>query len=191
MVLRHLLPGRALAPRLSARAVREDETAAACAGINVVAIRSACSRFGAAIAAIGGGLYATYLSFVNADNFNFHLALISIFYVAVGGTERFTGRSSEPPLLTILPELLRPFGDWRMIVYGLTVLAIVVLFPRGLVGEVWPLLKRSAQRVRGAPSGFRGGAGLMLGVAGLSKSFGGLVALSGLDLEVRTGEVVA
>jgi len=133
---------------LSARAIREDETAAACAGINVVAIKVGMFAFGAAIAAVGGGLYATYISFVNADNFNFHLALISIFYVAVGGTERFTGPVVGAVLLTILPEVLRPFGDYRMIVYGLIVLVIAVSFPRGLVGQFWPRITSAVTSLR-------------------------------------------
>src|SRR5690606_22869776 len=111
---------------LSAKAIREDEVAAASAGINVVAIKVGMFAFGAAIAGVGGGLYATYLSFVNADNFNFHLALISIFYVAVGGSDRFTGPVVGAVVLTILPELLRPFGDMRMIVYGIVVLLIAI-----------------------------------------------------------------
>jgi len=58
-----------------------------------------------------GGLYATYISFVNSDNFGFHLALISIFYVAVGGTRHFAGPILGAILLTILPEALRFAGD--------------------------------------------------------------------------------
>ena len=104
--------------------------------------------FGAAVAALGGGLYATYVSFVNADNFNFHLALISIFYVAVGGGERFTGPVIGAIVLTILPELLRPFGDYRMIVYGVIVLIIAISFPRGLVGEVWPRIMSTFTMLR-------------------------------------------
>jgi branched-chain amino acid transport system permease protein len=120
---------------LSAKAIREDETAAAAAGIDVVAIKVGMFAFGAAIAAVGGGLYGTYLSSINTDNFGFHLALLSIFYVAVGGTERATGPMVGAMVLTILPELLRGFGDWRMIVYGLIVLVLTLVFPRGIVRE--------------------------------------------------------
>lgn len=133
---------------LSAKAIREDEVAAASAGINVVAIKVGMFAFGAAIAGVGGGLYATYLSFVNADNFNFHLALISIFYVAVGGSDRFTGPVVGAVVLTILPELLRPFGDMRMIVYGIVVLLIAIMFPRGLVGDFWPRIASATSRLR-------------------------------------------
>ncbi|CAH1695333.1 MULTISPECIES: branched-chain amino acid ABC transporter permease [unclassified Chelatococcus] len=132
---------------LSAKAIRADEVAAACAGIDVVSIKVGMFAFGAFIAGVGGGLYATYLSFVNADNFGFHLALISIFFVAVGGSERFFGPLIGAVVLTILPETLRIFGDYRMIVYGLIVLFIAILFPRGLEGEFWSRLENAWHRV--------------------------------------------
>ena len=121
---------------LSANAVKEDETAAACAGVNVVAIKVGMFAFGAFIAGMGGGLYSTYVSFVSSDNFGFHLALLSIFYVSVGGTERFYGPVIGALLLTALPELLRFTGDFRMIVYGVIVLALMLLFPRGVADEL-------------------------------------------------------
>jgi branched-chain amino acid transport system permease protein len=121
---------------LAADAVREDETAAACAGIRVVWIKVGMFALGAAVAAVGGGLYATYTSFVNSDNFGFHMALISIFYVAVGGTGRFYGPIIGALVLTLLPELLRPLGDFRMVGYGAVVLVVMVFFPRGVADEI-------------------------------------------------------
>lgn len=128
---------------LSAKAIREDEIAASTAGINVVAIKVGMFAFGAAIAGIGGGLYATYLSSIQTDNFGFHLALVSVFFVAVGGSERFIGPVIGAVLLTILPELLRSFGDFRMIAYGIIVLVLTVIFPRGLAGEFWSKVSSS------------------------------------------------
>ncbi len=130
---------------LSANAVREDETAAACAGVNIVAIKVGMFAFGAFVAGVGGGLYSTYVSFINSDNFGFHLALISIFYVSVGGTERFYGPVIGALILTALPEVLRFAGDFRMVVYGVIVLALMVFFPRGLADEFrvrWTALLR-------------------------------------------------
>ena len=131
---------------LAAKSIREDETAAACAGVNIVAMKVGMFAFGAAIAAIGGGMYATYVSSVSPDNFGFHLALISIFFVAVGGSERFVGPVIGAVVLTILPDLLRFAGDFRMVVYGIVVLAIVVVFPRGIEGVGATLAQRWRQR---------------------------------------------
>lgn len=121
---------------LAANAIREDETAAACTGVNPVLIKVGMFAFGAFVAGVGGGLYATYASYVVSDNFGFHMALLSIFYVAVGGTNRFIGPVVGATVLTLLPEAFRFAGDFRMILYALAVIGLVVLFPRGLVDEV-------------------------------------------------------
>lgn len=135
---------------LAVKSIREDEIAAACAGINVVAMKVGTFAFGAAIAAIGGGMYATYVSSVTPDNFGFHLALISIFFVAVGGSERFIGPVIGAVVLTVLPDLLRFAGDFRMVLYGIIVLAITVAFPRGIDG-VWTTLAHRMRETRPLP----------------------------------------
>lgn len=137
---------------LSANAVREDETAALCAGIDIVRVKVGMFSLGAVVAGVGGGLYSTYVSYVISDNFGFHLALISIFFVAVGGTERFIGPIVGAILLTALPELLRVAGDYRMIVYGVFVLVVMVICPKGLVDEARARLARSRARRSGAPA---------------------------------------
>ena len=129
---------------LAAKAIREDETAAACSGINIVAMKVGMFAFGAAVAAIGGGMYGTYVSSVSPDNFGFHLALISVFFVAVGGSERFVGPVIGAIVLTVLPDLLRFAGDYRMVLYGLIVLAIAVIFPRGIEG-IWTTMSQRAR----------------------------------------------
>lgn len=139
---------------LSANAIREDETAAAAMGINVVLVKVSMFAFGAAVAGVGGGLYATFSSFVLATNFSFHLALISIFYVAVGGMYRFYGPIVGAVLLTSLPEVFRFAADYRMILYGVVVLIVVVVFPRGIVDEILYRMaeRRERNRVRDAES---------------------------------------
>ena len=136
---------------LAARSIREDETAAACAGVNIVAMKVGMFAFGAAIAAIGGGMYATYVSSVSPDNFGFHLALISVFFVAVGGSDRFVGPIIGAVVLTILPDLLRFAGDFRMVLYGIIVLAIAVVFPRGIDG-IWTTISQRWRRSRTIPA---------------------------------------
>lgn len=121
---------------LAANAIREDETAAACTGVNPVVIKVGMFAFGAFVAGVGGGLYATYASYVVSENFGFHMALISIFYVAIGGTNRFMGPVVGAVVLTLLPEAFRFAGDFRMILYAIAVIGLVILFPRGLVDEL-------------------------------------------------------
>lgn len=140
---------------LSANAIREDETAAAVMGINVVLVKVSMFAFGAAVAGVGGGLYATFSSFVSATNFSFHLALISIFYVAVGGMYRFYGPIVGAVLLTALPEVFRFAAEFRMILYGVVVLIVVAVFPRGIVDEILYRLadRRERKRAKDAQGG--------------------------------------
>ena len=132
---------------MSINAVREDETAAAAVGINVTKIKVTMFMFGAAIAGAGGGLYASYSSYVLAENFSFHMALVSIFYVAVGGMYTFSGPIVGAVVLTLLPEIFRFAADYRMILYGVVVIIVVIVFPRGIVDEVrYRIEQRSLKR---------------------------------------------
>lgn len=137
---------------LITEAIREDETAAESAGINVVAVKVSMFAFGAAIAAIAGGLYGNYTSFVISEQFGFHLALISVFYVAVGGTKNFVGPILGAFLLTVLPEVLRFSGDYRMVLYGVIVLVVMIVFPQGLADRLRQLGNLLTPR-SGNPSG--------------------------------------
>ncbi len=127
---------------LSINAVREDETAAASLGINVTKVKVSMFMFGAAIAGVGGGLYASFSSYVLAENFSFHMALVSIFYVAVGGMYTFSGPIVGAVVLTLLPEIFRFAADYRMILYGVVVIIVVIVFPRGIVDETLYKLER-------------------------------------------------
>ncbi len=131
---------------LAANAVREDEVAAACMGVRVVMVKVSSFAFGAFVAGVGGGLYATYVSYVSSDNFDFHLALISIFFVAVGGTRSFVGPVLGAVLLTILPEALRFAGDFRMALYGVVVIVVMILAPRGIADTLRLPRSRSSGR---------------------------------------------
>jgi|TARA_B000000475_G_C15994331_1_gene446325 branched-chain amino acid transport system permease protein len=131
---------------LSINAVREDETAAASLGINVTKVKVSMFMFGAAIAGVGGGLYASFSSYVLAENFSFHMALVSIFYVAVGGMYTFSGPIVGAVVLTLLPEIFRFAADYRMILYGVVVIVVVIVFPRGIVDEILYKLERRAEK---------------------------------------------
>lgn len=114
-------------------AVRDDDVAAEFAGINVVVVKVTMFALGAAVAGIGGGLFANYTSFISAQDFDFHQTLFSLLYVAVGGLYTFIGPVIGAILLTVLPEYVRFLGDNRAIFYGVIVIVIMLLRPRGLI----------------------------------------------------------
>lgn len=116
-------------------AIQEDETAASAMGIDVVSAKLLVFALGAAVAAIGGGLYAGYMSFITSSDFGFELTMLAVLYVGAGGLGTFWGPVFGAVLLTILPEVIRPLQEFRTIFYGLLVTAIVIVRPRGLIDE--------------------------------------------------------
>jgi len=182
------------------RAMRENEQAAQAAGKNVVALKLTVFAFSAGLAAVAGGLYAHYISFVSAETFTLDLTIYILAMVILGGTGNLWGSVLGAALLTSLPELLK-FIDLppdiadksRQVVYGLALIAILLLRPQGLLGEI-PARRRT---VPAAPGGGGGalaapapadGAVTVMG-QGLARRFGGILAVSGLDIELRRGRI--
>lgn len=120
---------------LTLAAIQEDETAARAMGIDAVAAKLFAFALGAAVAAIGGGLYANYISFITSGDFGFSLTMVAVLYVGAGGLGTFWGPIFGAALLTLLPEAIRPLQEYRMIFYGFLVVAIVLIRPRGLIDE--------------------------------------------------------
>lgn len=116
-------------------AIQEDETAASSMGIDAVRAKLFAFALGAGVAAIGGGLYANYMSFITSNDFGFGLTMVAVLYVGAGGLGTFWGPIFGAALLTLLPEFIRPLQEYRMIFFGLLVTVIVILRPRGLIDE--------------------------------------------------------
>lgn len=120
---------------LALAAVEEDETAAAAAGIEPVTTKLLAFASAASIAAVGGGLYANYMSFITSGDFGFHLTMLAVLFVGAGGIGTLFGPVFGAVLLTVLPEVIRPLQDYRMIVFGLLVTGLIIVRPRGVIDE--------------------------------------------------------
>ncbi len=132
-------------------AIQEDETAAAAMGIDTVAAKLFAFALGAFAAAIGGGLYANYISFITSSDFGFSLTMVAVLYVGAGGLGTLWGPLLGAALLTLLPEVIRPLQEYRMIFYGLLVTVIVLARPRGLIDEDMVRAVRRAFRRASSP----------------------------------------
>jgi branched-chain amino acid transport system permease protein len=132
---------------LARAAIQEDETAASAAGIDPVRAKLLAFALAAAMAAIGGGLYASYMSFITSSDFDFHLTMLAVLYVGAGGIGTLFGPVFGAFLLTLLPEFIRPLQQYRMIVFGILVTIIVLIRPRGLIDE--DLVRWIGRRLRG------------------------------------------
>ena len=88
------------------RAIREDETAVAAAGKNVLRAKVSAAALAGAFAGTAGGLYATFLSFIDPSSFDLDASILLLTMVVVGGARTLAGSIVGPFLLLALPQLL-------------------------------------------------------------------------------------
>ena len=132
--------GRAMA------AIREDELATRCMGVPTAQVTLTAFVLSAAIAALTGVVAAHFLNTWNARQGSFDASITTLAFVVFGGSRTWLGPVLGGLLLTALPELLRPVGDLRLIVFGLVILVGPILAPQGLITP-----ERLAALVRALP----------------------------------------
>ena len=125
--LEQLRLGRAMA------AIRDDELAATCVGIDTAAVKLNAFVLSALLAGLTGALAAHFLNSWNAKVGSFDASITTLAFVVFGGSRTWLGPVIGGLVLTALPELLRPVGDLRLIVFGLVILLGPVLFSQGLI----------------------------------------------------------
>ncbi|OQY08126.1 MAG: branched-chain amino acid ABC transporter permease [Fusobacteriia bacterium 4572_132] len=116
-------------------AIREDEIAAEAMGINITLYKVLAFAIGAFFAGIAGGLYAHFYQFLKPDSFNLYKTVDILLMVVLGGMGSVTGSILAAIILTIIPELLRSFAEYRMIAYSLTLIILMLARPNGIFGK--------------------------------------------------------
>ena len=116
-------------------AIREDEIAAESTGVNVTFYKTFAFTLSAIFAGIAGALYAHYMGIISANQFDFNYSVSILVMVVLGGMGSFTGATLSAAVLTLLPEALRAFADWRMIIYSLVLILMMIFRPSGLLGR--------------------------------------------------------
>ncbi len=117
---------------LAWNALRDDEIAARACGINVTWFKVQAFAVDAFLAGFAGTVYAFYVSFISPDNFTFLVSVTIMTMVIAGGMDNILGVIVGAFLLTMLPEKLRAFSDYRILFYGLVVIAFLIIRPRGI-----------------------------------------------------------
>lgn len=130
---------------LAFRAVREDEIAAAAMGVDTTFHKVAAFVVGAFFAGVAGGLLATFDGNLDPGQFRFLKSIEIVVMVVLGGSGSITGAILAAIVLTWLPEQLREFKDWRMIIYSLLLIGMMLVRPGGLMGsrELWWARRRA------------------------------------------------
>lgn len=117
---------------LAWNALRNDELAARCMGINVTWYKVLAFMVDAFLSAFAGTIYAFYVSYISPDNFTFLVSVTIMTMVIVGGMDNIFGVVVGALLLTFLPEKFRAFSDYRLLIYGCIVIGMLILRPQGL-----------------------------------------------------------
>ena len=128
-------------------AIRDDELAAGCLGIDTARVKLIAFVASAVVAACTGVLAAHFLNTWNARQGSFDACVTTLAFVILGGSRTWLGPVVGGLLLTALPELLRPVGDVRLVLFGLVILLGPVLVPQGLITP--GLLERLGRLGRG------------------------------------------
>ncbi len=129
-------------------ATRDSEIAAELSGIDTVRTKLAAFMLGAVYAGIAGCLYASSIRFVSPDSFTGTQAVLLMTMLIIGGMGSIAGCVIGAVLLTFLPEFLRFMGQWYLVIYGLGVVAVIMLAPGGIASAFDLLQKRFARAVR-------------------------------------------
>ncbi len=202
---------------LQIRAVFDDEDAAAAAGVATRRIRVLAVVTSAATVGVAGGLLAKWLTFISPSDFGILKSFEIALYTLIGGVHSLLGALAGATFtsgvdkvlgsverIDYIPTALHFLDDWRQVIYGSLVIVLIAMLPEGLVSRSAALrfqrpfrrLRRTLER-RGRsaaapltpPPRDRGAVRLRLDRVG--HRYGGVVALDGVTLEVRAGEILA
>ena len=134
-------------------ATRDNRIAAESVGIQVTKYKMMAVVVSAALAGMAGALYGLNFSTVTASKFKFDTSILVLVFVVLGGIGNIRGSVIAATVLTILPELLRAFSDYRMLVYAIVLILVMLLtnspILSNLVGRLYPRLHRRSREKGG------------------------------------------
>ena len=114
-------------------ALRENEIACRSLGINHVSVKLSAFMMAAMLGGIAGVFFATLQGFINPASFTFFESALILAIVVMGGLGSTVGVIISALVLTILPEVLRGFSDYRVLVFGVLMVLMMIWRPRGLL----------------------------------------------------------
>lgn len=135
--------GRALA------SVRDDESVAESFGTKISKYKLLAFVISGAFAGLSGGLYAHFIQYVNPADFGVMKSVEVLLYIIIGGLGSLPGVVLGTALLTGLPEVLRGFSQYRMLIYGVFLVILMIYRPQGILGRSNnPILLRLLKRIK-------------------------------------------
>jgi branched-chain amino acid transport system permease protein len=119
---------------LMMEAIRENELAAACVGIRTLRVKVATFTIAAFLAGCAGAMFGHYSQMLVPEQFTFLVSADLVAMTVLGGLGSFGGSIAAATFFTIVPEMLRVAGEWRLVIYGALLVIVVLFFPRGMAG---------------------------------------------------------
>ncbi|MFO1160235.1 MAG: branched-chain amino acid ABC transporter ATP-binding protein/permease [Reyranellaceae bacterium] len=177
-------------------AIRDAEVAAEASGIAKPRLLVAVFVFAGALGGVAGGLFSSLQSYITPDAFTFEISVLFFIAILIGGRGSILGPALGTIILTALPEFAAPLVQWSTFLYAALLLVIVLVIPGGIADlldfknrrpleqhrEIVPRPELLARVLdKSAPSS--------IALKGIALHFGGVRAIDGLDLEIKSGEV--
>jgi ABC-type branched-subunit amino acid transport system permease subunit len=123
---------------LTLNTLRDDEIAAKCSGVSVARWKLAAFSLGNVFVGLGGAFYAVMVGFVSPPDFDFGYSLVMLSVIILGGLDSVSGVVLGACLLIPLPERFRMLHEYRLLLYGVVIVLMLLFRPRGL----WPAAVR-------------------------------------------------
>src|SRR6478736_5897531 len=180
-------------------ALQGSEIAAQSVGINVYRYKVLAFVISSVYAGIGGVFFAHQNGFINSDTFVFSLSVSFLTSALMGGSGTLLGPLVGSVILNLIPTVFASLQEYQLYIYGGIILITIVFLPKGIVGSLrqtslfrrWQRPPAPIEADAGVLDFARGTAGNepVLAVRGLAKNFGGIRALSGVDVAIERGSV--
>ena len=171
-------------------AAQDNPLAAAASGISLVRVKMIAFVISAMLAGLAGALFAAQKTVISTDDFGVDFSIFFLLIIVVGGEGRLLGPIVGTLIFFLVPELLGALETWRVLVYGVALLALMLFAPHGVVGAIedrWRRRPRVGRPSQGVSLVRADGASLEVG--GLKKEFGGVIALDSVNLDIPAGSV--
>jgi ABC-type branched-subunit amino acid transport system ATPase component/branched-subunit amino acid ABC-type transport system permease component len=189
------------------RAIRESEVFAASVGINVSRWKAGIFAFAAALAGLGGAFFAHQSGYVGSDAFSVRLSIALLIAAVVGGLGTKSGPLLGSLILLAIVEVIAGIDKYGLLIYGLILLIVLLMFPKGAAGILESLRNRlsrdhATQLAPNMPSTASEGKQALpafmetmkgtqstLTIHDISKSYSGLKAVDAVSIDVQGGSI--
>ena len=181
---------------LAMRAVRDSEIAAAAMAVNPLTVRTVAFTISAVLAGLAGSFFASATTFVAPTSFPFFQSILFVLVVIVGGVERPYGPVIGAAVVVGIPELLSSLAEYRVLLSGVLMLAVLLFAPGGIASAVSSRFRRAKADPPAAPVSAqllvsKGAARDTLEVKELGIAFGGVRAVTDFSTRMQSGQVTS